>query len=220
MLSLGKLLYRYLKSYSLKKKSIFLNSSVLFNTQTTFEGSNKVHKNACISNSYIGYGTYIGENTYLPNSQIGRFCSIAPNVKVITATHPTSKFVSTSPMFFSSLKQSGKTFCPKSIFKEILTIDNRFLIIGNDVWIGEGAVIKGGVRIGDGAIIAMNACVTKDVPPYAIVGGIPAKIIRYRFTDNQIKSLLNFQWWNKPIPWIEQHANKFDDIETFLKVLN
>ena len=90
------------------------------------------------------------------------------------------------------------------------------MIIGNDVWIGEGVTIKGGVRIGDGAIVAMNACVTKDVPPYAIVGGVPAKIIRYRFTDEQIKFLLDFQWWNKSLEWIEKHAEIFVDIETFI----
>ena len=119
-------------------------------------------------------------------------------------------------MFFSPLKQNGKTFCKKSKFKEFLTVDNRYVIIGNDVWIGEGVTIKGGIKIGDGAIIAMNSCVTKDVPPYAIVGGVPAKIIRYRFTDEQIRLLLDFQWWNKPIDWIQLHADEFENISDFI----
>lgn len=216
MLRLVKIIYKIVKRCSLKKRGVSIDSTVLFNTKTVFEGANVMHKNVCVSSAHVGYGTYIGENSSLPNCHIGRFCSIASNVKVVTATHPTSKFVSTSPMFFSTLKQSGKTFCKKNKFNEFLKVDDRYLIIGNDVWIGEGVTIKGGVRIGDGAIVAMNACVTKDVPPYAIVGGVPAKIIRYRFTDEQIKFLLEFKWWNKSLDWIEKHAEIFVDIETFI----
>lgn len=210
-----KYIYRAFKSYCLRVKGIYVNPSVLFNQNSTFEGTNIVHKGACISNTSIGYGTYIGENSFLPNCQIGRFCSIAAKVKIVVSTHPTKTFVSTSPMFFSPLKQNGKTFCKKRKFEEILTIDNRYLIVGNDVWIGEDVTIKGGLRIGDGAIVAMGACVTKDVPPYAIVGGVPAKIIRFRFTDEQIRFLLNFKWWDKSLEWIKCHADEFDDINEF-----
>ena len=88
--------------------------------------------------------------------------------------------------------------------------------IGNDVWIGEGVTIKGGVTIGDGAVLAMNACVTRDVPPYAIVGGVPAKIIRYRFDNNIIQGLLSIRWWDKPEDWIIEHAPDFCDITKFI----
>lgn len=210
-----KYLYKVFKSCYLRNKGVLVSPHAFFNQRTEFEGTNVIHRGTCISGSIIGYGTYIGENSFFPNCQIGRFCSIASNIKVVVPTHPTSTFVSTSPMFFSPLKQNGKTFCKKSKFKEFLTVDNRYVIIGNDVWIGEGVTIKGGVRIGDGAIVAMNACVTKDVPPYAIVGGMPAKIIRYRFTDEQIRFLLDFQWWNKPIDWIQLHADEFENISDF-----
>ena len=188
-----KYLYRWCNSLFLKRRGIIIRPSALYNQRSIFEGANVVHKGACVSSSIVGYGTYVGENTFLPNCLIGRFCSIASNVKVVVATHPTSKFVSTSPMFFSTLKQSG----------------------GNDVWIGENAMIKGGIRIGDGAIVAMGACVTKDVPPYAIVGGVPAKIIRYRFTEEQINYLKDLQWWNKPLDWIERNASDFENISEF-----
>lgn len=211
-----KYLYKKFKSLTLRKKNVFVTSSVFFNRQTVFEGANVVRSGSYVSDSMIGYGTYIGSHTSLFNTRIGRFCSIASHVKVVESTHPTSRFVSTSPMFFSPKSQSGKTFCKEPKFNELLTVDQRFLVIGNDVWIGENVIIKGGVRIGDGAVIAMGACVTEDVPPYAIVGGVPAKIIRYRFTEEQIRFLLEFRWWDKPLDWIEQNAEMFDDIEAFM----
>lgn len=216
MKSILKYLYRYLKSLSLERHGVILSSFAVFNKKTSFEGSNKIHKGAIVSNSDIGYGTYIGENTQLANCKIGRYCSIGSNVKVISATHPTQKFVSTSPMFYSTLKQTGCTYCEINKFDEFLLVENRCAIIGNDVWIGDGVTIKGGVRIGDGAIIAMNACVTKDVPPYAIVGGVPSKIIRYRFTPTQIKDLLSIAWWNLPEEWIIKNAHLFSNIDDFL----
>ena len=88
--------------------------------------------------------------------------------------------------------------------------------IGNDVWIGLNATILDGVTIGDGAIVAAGAVVTKDVPPYAVVGGVPAKIIKYRFTESQIDFLLKFRWWEKDRKWIQQNYKRFQDIESFI----
>ena len=87
--------------------------------------------------------------------------------------------------------------------------------IGNDVWIGDSAIIMDGVKIGDGSIIAAGAVVTKDVPPYAIVGGVPAKIIRYRFDEDDINFLLELSWWEKDKKWIKENAEKFSDIRNF-----
>ena len=89
--------------------------------------------------------------------------------------------------------------------------------IGNDVWIGLNATILDGVTIGDGAIVAAGAVVTKDVPPYAVVGGVPAKIIKYRFTESQIDFLLKFRWWEKDRKWIQQNYKRFQDIESFIE---
>ena len=84
------------------------------------------------------------------------------------------------------------------------------------MWIGSGAYIKSGVRIGDGAVIGAGAVVTKDVEPYAIVGGIPAKVIRYRFSREQIEALLNIKWWNKDDKWLEENGKFFVDIQQFI----
>ena len=219
MKSVLRFIYRYIKSIQLKMRGVIVSPHAYFNRESLFEGANVVHKGTSVSGSEIGYGTYVGSNTQLSNATIGRYCSIASNVKVVTATHPTKDFVSTSPMFFSTLKQTGKTYCNTSKFNEFLTLNGRSVIIGSDVWIGENVTIKGGITIGHGAIIAMNACVTKDVPPYAIVGGVPAKIIKYRFTESDIQRLLSIKWWDKPEEWIIKHYNTFDDINNFFNAL-
>ena len=217
MKTLLKLIYRYFKSKQLRIRGVIVSPLAHFNRTSKFEGVNVVHRGAVVSGSEIGYGTYIGENSILGNCRIGKYCSIAGNVKVVASTHPTRNFVSTSPMFFSTLKQNGKTYCERNKFNEHLLVQGRSAVIGNDVWIGDDVTIKGGITIGDGAIVAMDSCVTKDIPPYAIVGGVPAKIIRYRFNEEEIKRLLSLKWWNKPEEWIIQHSNLFVKVDEFLK---
>ena len=134
------------------------------------------------------------------NATIGKFSSIASFVKIGLGIHPTKDFVSTHYAFYSNKKKLTKTFSDKNYIEE-----NKNVSIGNDVWIGANAIILDGITISDGAIIGAGAVVTKDVPPYAIVGGVPAKIIRYRFDEDTIKKLLEISWWDFPITWLEKN---------------
>lgn len=136
---------------------------------------------------------------------IGKFCMIASDVTFIMngANHLTDA-ISTYPFAIFGhgweTAMEGKTYPTK-----------RDTIIGNDVWIGYGATIMPGVQIGDGAIIATKSVVTKDVPPYAIVGGNPAKVIKLRFPEEQIAKLLDIKWWDWPIESITKHVQQLTD---------
>ncbi|MFC2091748.1 CatB-related O-acetyltransferase [Elusimicrobiota bacterium] len=149
-------------------------------------------------------------------TKIGRFCSIAQNVRTCIGRHPVSNFVSTHPAFFSKQKLAGFTYVDENQFQEHTYIDaeRRFVVeIGNDVWIGNNVMVMDGVRIGDGAVIGSGSIVTKDVEPYSINVGIPAKKIRYRFEKRYIDFLLEFKWWNKGFKWVEDNAHLFSNVE-------
>jgi len=210
-------IWRWLMSLKLKCKNVRISPHAHFNPKTVFEGNNGIAKNAVVSGAYIGRNSYVGSGTDLTNCKIGRFCSIATDIRVVSDAHPSSVFVSSCPSFFSIRGQNGQTFVKTNKFQEKLSVDGYDIVIGNDVWIGTRAMIKGGVTIGDGAIVAMGAVVTKDVPPYAIVGGVPARIIKYRFTEEQIAKLLQIQWWNQADEWLKAHVDEFENIEKFLE---
>lgn len=163
----------------------------------------KIYRFAKIVNSHIGKYSYIATGTWIINADIGNFCSIAANANIGLESH-TLKNISTSPIFTERTNATGKSWINKDLFKSSIKTD-----IGNDVWIGYGALIKSGVKIGDGAIIGAGAVVTKDVPPYTIVGGIPAKQIRKRFPENIIDILLEIKWWNMSDKLIKKNIHLF-----------
>lgn len=205
----------FFRKFSLRRKSVVLSRGVLFNTATNFGNNIKIYKDTSIFDSDIGNGTYIGWNAVYNNCRIGKFCSIAPFSKIIYGKHPSSTFISTHPAFFSTNKQGGFTFVKSNVFEEhsyALKSEKISVIIGNDVWIGHGASIMEGVEIGDGAIVAAGTIVTKNVPPYAIVAGVPSRIIRYRFTEFEIEKLKELRWWDKDLSWIRDNSILFNDI--------
>lgn len=183
---------------------------------TFFEGNNSIYSNTYLRGK-IGYGTYIAKDTRL-NAVIGKFCSIGQRVNYIQGFHPTKKFVTTHPAFFSTMKQAGFTFVNKNKFEETRFVDDkkRAIKIGNDVWIGDDVKLFAGITIGNGAIVGANSLVTKDVEPYSIVCGIPAKTIGYRFDKKYISFLNSFCWWNKEKEWIIDNAELFDNIDDFM----
>jgi len=179
-----------------------------------FGKSNKIYDYALLSEVELGDFTYISSNTSIIKTKVGKFCSIAQNVQCGLGMHPTGTFVSTHPIFYSTKKQCGISFAENDCFTE-----SKKTKIGNDVWIGANSIVLDGVTIGDGAIIGAGAVVTKDVPPYAIVGGVPAKLIRYRFDNKDIEFLLKNKWWNKNTTWLKENYLSLHDIKNFKRLL-
>lgn len=203
--------------FRIKKKVIF-GSKTKIDFKCKFEGYNKIYSGVKLSNTNIGYGTYIGPNSKLTQVKIGKFCSVGPNVKNIRGSHPSDIFVSTHPSFFSRQKQAGFTFTKQNLYEEFKYVDKNYsVIIGNDVWIGSDVKILDGIKVGDGSILASGAVVVDDVEPYSIVGGVSAKKIKYRFEKKYRRFLLNFKWWEKDIDWISKNYYEFRNIEVFFK---
>ena len=159
--------------------------------------------------SKLGKYSYVGRNSFITNTEIGNFCCIAGNVNIGGTSHPLN-WVSTSSVFHKWENVMKKNFARHEfdIFKTTH--------IGNDVWIATNAMIKGGVTIADGAVVGMGAVVTKDIGPYEIWAGNPARCIRKRFDDDKIEKLLQTQWWNWEDAKIEKEACNFTDINLFL----
>lgn len=175
-----------------------------------------IHKMAAISSgtkfyrSIIGKYSYIGRNSFVIDTQIGNFCSIGPDCNIGGTGHPLD-WASTSPVFHKWDNILKKNFSRHeyNIFTET--------IIGSDVWIATNVMIKAGVKISHGAVIGMGAVITKDVGPYEIWAGNPAKMIRKRFDDETIEKLLEKQWWNKEDIQISELSKYMIDINKFIK---
>lgn len=163
----------------------------------------KLHNTVCLRQnvrvyfSTVGKYTYFSRNTFVYHADVGRFCSVAGRVS-IGLPHHDLNHVSTSPVFLEESNYMGVNFA------ENTSPDERRVSIGNDVWIGDDSIILGGVKVGNGAVIAAGAVVTKDVPPYAIVGGVPAKVIKYRFDEETVRELEEIKWWE----WDEEKIKK------------
>lgn len=192
------------------------------------EGYNKediIYKGCNIGKYTYGYEHLL---EYYPlASSIGRYCSINGTARIWN-NHPVD-FVTTHPMldhpiFYSwdaydkrkSLLQKYGKFFNNAEYENSPIRNNEPVVIGNDVWIGANVVILPGVHVGDGAILAAGAVITKDVEPYAIVGGVPAKVIKYRFSEDMIKKFEQIQWWNWSIEKIEDNIELFYQPEHFL----
>ena len=170
----------------------------------------------------IGMASYVKNVDFPANTVIGRYTSIAPGVKAMRGgRHPMNRFT-TSQVTLSNPTEFGAIPTHAGLIDynklETAYYKERYdpIIIGNDVWIGQDVIIKRGVKIGDGAIIAQGAIVTKDVPPYALVAGVPAVVKRYRYDDKIISELLKLRWWDYPY-WDFEGIKAEDEIEVFIE---
>lgn len=199
--------------HRIKYKAIIGKGSYV--SDTKMEYSCVVGDNSRITSSEIGMFTYITEGARISFAKIGRYCSIGPNIRIGNGSHPSKDFVSTSPLFYSKNNVFGTSFlCPTKYDEHTYTseFNSYFVEIGHDVWFGANVVVLDGIIIGDGAIIGAGSIVTKDVKPFSVVAGIPAKELRMRFSDEEIEMLKKIRWWDKPLAWINENSKHFDNV--------
>lgn len=193
-----------------KNKTVSLYKNVKIDANSSLGKFVTIFTNVQILNSQIGNHTFVQSNSVIINTKVGKFCSIAADVRIGLGRHPIS-FVSSHPAFHSVGQPIQKTYSDKDYFEPF-----KETMVGNDVWIGVGVKIIDGCNIGTGSIIGAGAVVTKDVPPYAIVAGVPAKIMRYRFEPKICQELLESAWWDFSEEQLKMLASKFRNPIDFL----
>ena len=155
--------------------------------RTRLAGYNTIQDNVLLAGARIGRGTYICRGSNFTDAEVGAFCSIGRNVRIVNGQHPTRTFVSTHPAFFSPNGQPGFSFVREKRYEDCRYLDRERRVS------------------------------VEDVAPYAIVGGVPAREIRKRFDDEQIAYLLASRWWERPFDELRKEADSFSDIGLFMK---
>ena len=165
-----------------------------------------------IESSFDDY-SYTAGNVQIIYSQIGKFCSIANSVRINPGNHPQWRVT----QHHMTYRKFAYGFDQKDDEEFFNWRREHKCVIGNDVWIGHAAIIMPGVNIGHGAIIGSGAVVTKDIPPYAIAVGVPAKVIKYRFDETTIAALMDIAWWDWDRATLEENYNDLNDLTLFIK---
>lgn len=207
-------IYRAIRTHRLRgkyKTALFFENANVVNSEI---GKHcQLHRDSYCKDTSLGNYSYIGAESVVINANIGRFCSVAEQARINLGKHPVGESVSTHPNFYLPNRNGGISFVTEHFYA------NEFspVKVGNDVWIGFRAIIMGGVTIGDGAVVAASAVVTKDVPDYAIVAGVPARIVGYRFDEATIAKIKQSKWWENDEEWFLKHSEVMRDIEKFLE---
>lgn len=179
-------------------------------TGSRIDPTAKIESGSTVVDSTMDRHSFCGYDCNLVNADIGAFCSIAGRVSIGGARHPV-EYLSTSPVFLSHRDSVAAKFARHDYLPRERTT------IGSDVWIGEGAFVRAGTRIGHGAVVGMGSVVTRDVPPYAIVAGNPARVIRMRFPEATVAALLRLQWWTFDDARLREIGPRVTDPEALLR---
>lgn len=205
----------YLKSFISIKKIAYKKVSFLsvWDAESSFTKKTHILAFSKLKNVQVGEYSRVGFGCAVANTVIGKFTAIGKGTRIGLGRHPT-QFLSTNSIFYRKGQFNDEWANPID-FKEWLPIN-----IGNDVWIGVDSIVMDGVTIGDGAIVAAGSVVTKDVPPYAIVGGIPAKVIKYRFDKDVVDKLMEIKWWSLKDEQITMIIDLFTSNDITLERIN